>query len=152
MNPTEFTDLHKLYTINLSITDKAPSSKNSKTLFEVPLVIFANNKWRRDGQWGTSTVGASLMGASSGFWTIGDKPSWKNKYLLSLFEEEPPNAVANFFGADLPSHLGMLELVPKFPIPIGTSGEGFYRIKAPGTKAGSDNYRYFIWKVQERRF
>lgn len=142
----ELTDSKRLYILELSITKRswAPDG-NNPVLYRVPLMIYGQAEWSKDGQWGTTHFGASILGINSGYWRIGERGR-DGLYLISFYVEKPPNLLTGLW-SDYPEGCGMFEQIKKYPLTIGASGRG--NMHLPNNNA---DYRWLTWKVTDRSF
>jgi hypothetical protein len=146
MDVTQWTALNKLYTLELAITKmgRMPERYNPVP-YRIPFMIYANAKWSKDGQWGTTYFGSTILGVSSGYWSIVES-KLSGPYTMVLYKEKPPSALTIMWN-DMPEACGLIEEIPKFPIPLASSGNG--SIDKAGDSAKNN---WFTWRVAERRF
>jgi len=143
---TELTGSKRLYILELAITKRswAPDGVNP-VLYRVPLMIFGQAEWSKDGQWGTTHFGASILGINSGYWWIGERGR-DGFYTISLSVEKPPNLLTGLW-EDYPEGCGMFEEIQKYPLSLGATGPG--NMHLPQNDA---DYRWLKWKVTDRSF
>lgn len=143
---TELTGSKRLYIFELAITKRswAPDGVNP-VLYRVPLMIFGHAEWSKDGQWGTTHFGASILGINSGYWWIGERGR-DGLYSILLSVEKPPNLLTGLW-EDYPEGCGLFEKIQKYPLTLGSSGPG--NMHLPQNDA---DYRWLTWKVTDRSF
>lgn len=141
----------RLYLFEFAVLDGLSDLSIRKVLFRIPIFLHGNHDWSQDGEWGTSTSGAGIIGVSAGWWERSDKRDWHGTFDIWLYEEKTPNAVSNLW-REVPHSIGFIEGIENYPIPLGATGMGsIVKHKAPGTKSSPD-YNGFRWKVTERNF
>lgn len=143
---TELTGNKRLYILELAITKHLGTGDGSNpVLYRVPLMIFGHAEWSKDGQWGTTHFGASILGINSGYWWIGNRGR-DGLYMISFSVEKPPSLLTVVW-EDYPESCGMLEKIAKYPLTLGASGPG--NMHLPQNNA---DYRWLTWKVTDRSF
>jgi hypothetical protein len=144
----DYPTMKRLYLIDLEIMSSTLFSlPTTKTLFHVHLMIYANASWEKVGKWSVTTLGASIFGVSEGYWKYD--LNYKREPSIWFYEVEPPHGITHLW-RDNPAINGWID-IPKFPIPLGSTGEGYINQHKLPFRKGKKSYA-FQWRVMEAEY